>query len=379
MLTDERLNPRKDRAMLWANRENVQKHALSRSMPWLAFVNISFALMIVFRNVLFTEFDQQSLISDQIVPWMEIALGAIIFFSLALSVMVISGRILSGIYAKKAITAILLILSLCWSFSSYCFVLFWSLPFAWPLLVVLMTTGLAALYYFPTGIAVYILPLWITSLLAGVQIHHGVDLRFLILWGIFTAIMVYGRQILQRWYDEAWITHQENMQLINRLESMANQDALTATANRRALDNFLAQAWASKERLALIILDVDFFKRYNDHYGHQAGDDCLARIASLLKMSVRAQGDMVARYGGEEFVIVLPLQSLENATAVAQRIQKKINEAALPHAQSDVGPLVTVSMGIVASDGRVPASELIAQADAALYKAKREGRNRWSY
>lgn len=80
MLTDERLNPRKDRAMLWANRENVQKHALSRSMPWLAFVNISFALMIVFRNVLFTEFDQQSLISDQIVPWMEIALGAIIFF-----------------------------------------------------------------------------------------------------------------------------------------------------------------------------------------------------------------------------------------------------------------------------------------------------------
>lgn len=73
--------------------------------------------------------------------------------------------------------------------------------------------------------------------------------------------MVYGRQILQRWYDEAWNTHQENMQLINRLENMANQDALTATANRRALDNFLAQAWERKEPLALIILDVDFFKR----------------------------------------------------------------------------------------------------------------------
>ncbi len=88
---------------------------------------------------------------------------------------------------------------------------------------------------------------------------------------------------------------------------------------------------------------------------------------------------MVARYGGEEFVIVLPLQSLDSATAVAQRIQQKIREAALPHAKSDVGPLVTVSMGIVASEGGTPPSELIAQADAALYKAKQEGRNRWSY
>ncbi len=379
MPTEQRLDPRQDRAMLWANRENVQKHALSRSMPWLAFVNIAFALMVIFRNVLFTEFDHQSLTHQDIIPYLEMALGAIIVFSLALCMMVISGRILSGIYATKVISAILLILSLCWSVSSYCFIILWSLPFAWPLLVILMTTGLAALYYFPVGLVAYLVPLWGISLLAGVQIHHGVDLRFLILWGICTAIMIYGRQILQRWYDEAWKTHQENMQLINRLENMANQDALTATANRRALDNFLAQAWERKEPLALIILDVDFFKRYNDHYGHQAGDYCLSCIASVLKMSVRAQEDMVARYGGEEFVIVLPLQSLDSATAVAQRIQQKIREAALPHAKSDAGPLVTVSMGIVASDGRVPASELIAQADAALYKAKKEGRNRWSY
>ncbi|PMC11653.1 GGDEF domain-containing protein, partial [Klebsiella aerogenes] len=181
MPTEQRLDPRQDRAMLWANRENVQKHALSRSMPWLAFVNIAFALMVIFRNVLFTEFDHQSLTHQDIIPYLEMALGAIIVFSLALCMMVISGRILSGIYATKVISAILLILSLCWSVSSYCFIILWSLPFAWPLLVILMTTGLAALYYFPVGLVAYLVPLWGISLLAGVQIHHGVDLRFLIL------------------------------------------------------------------------------------------------------------------------------------------------------------------------------------------------------
>ncbi|WP_228741812.1 GGDEF domain-containing protein, partial [Klebsiella variicola] len=149
---------------------------------------------------------------------------------------------------------------------------------------------------------------------------------FLTLWAIFTAILLYGRRILQRWYDEAWDTHQENMQLIQRLESIANRDALTGTANRRALNAFLAQLWEQKAPLALMMIDVDYFKRYNDHYGHQAGDDCLSSVAQVLKMAVRAEDDLVARYGGEEFVVALPGVSLAHATVIAERIQQKIRE-----------------------------------------------------
>ena len=274
---------------------------------------------------------------------------------------------------------LLLALSLCWSLSNYCFIFFWTLPFAWPLLVILMTTGLTALYHHWPGITAFMLPLWVTALLAGIQLHYHTEIRFLILWAIFTAILLYGRRILQRWYDEAWDTHQENMQLIQRLESIANQDALTGTANRRALNAYLAAIWQQKTPLALMMIDVDYFKRYNDRYGHQAGDECLSSVAQVLKMAVRAEGDLVARYGGEEFVVVLPGVSLAHATAIAERIQQKIREAGLPHAASAVASEVTVSIGIVASDGTVPIETLIARADSALYQAKNNGRNQWSY
>lgn len=143
------------------------------------------------------------------------------------------------------------------------------------------------------------------------------------------------------------------MQLIQRLESIANRDALTGTANRRALNAYGGDL-AAKTPLALMMIDVDYFKRYNDRYGHQAGDECLSSVAQVLKMAVRAEGDLVARYGGEEFVVVLPGVSLAHATAIAERIQQKIREAGLPHAASAVASEVTVSIGIVASDGTVP-------------------------
>ena len=215
--------------------------------------------------------------------------------------------------------------------------------------------------------------------LAGIQIHYHAEIRFLILWTIFTAILLYGRRILQRWYDEAWDTHQENMQLIQRLESIANQDALTGTANRRALNAYLAEIWQQNTPLSLMMIDVDYFKRYNDRYGHQAGDECLSSVAQVLKMAVRAEDDLVARYGGEEFVVALPRVPLVHATAIAERIQQKIHEAALPHEASEVASVVTVSIGIVDSDGTVPMETLIARADSALYQAKNKGRNQWSY
>ncbi|HBW6179244.1 GGDEF domain-containing protein [Klebsiella pneumoniae] len=379
MLTNKRERARQQRAALWATRDNVQRHALSMSMPWLAFVNIAFALMIFFRNLIFTYFDKRLLTHRAVIPYIEAALIAVIIISAILVIIALTPRLAQGRYTLNIITGLLLALSLCWSLSNYCFIFFWTLPFAWPLLVILMTTGLTALYHHWPGITAFMLPLWVTALLAGIQLHYHTEIRFLILWAIFTAILLYGRRILQRWYDEAWDTHQENMQLIQRLESIANQDALTGTANRRALNAYLAAIWQQKTPLALMMIDVDYFKRYNDRYGHQAGDECLSSVAQVLKMAVRAEGDLVARYGGEEFVVVLPGVSLAHATAIAERIQQKISEAGLPHAASAVASEVTVSIGIVASDGTVPIETLIARADSALYQAKNKGRNQWSY
>ena len=376
MLTNKRERARQQRAALWATRDNVQRHALSMSMPWLAFVNIAFALMIFFRNFIFTYFDKRLLTHRAVIPYIEAALIAVIIISAILVIIALTPRLAQGRYTLNIITGLLLALSLCWSLSNYCFIFFWTLPFAWPLLVILMTTGLTALYHHWPGITAFMLPLWVTALLAGIQLHYHTEIRFLILWAIFTAILLYGRRILQRWYDEAWDTHQENMQLIQRLESIANQDALTGTANRRALNAYLAAIWQQKTPLALMMIDVDYFKRYNDRYGHQAGDECLSSVAQVLKM---AEGDLVARYGGEEFVVVLPGVSLAHATAIAERIQQKIREAGLPHAASAVASEVTVSIGIVASDGTVPIETLIARADSALYQAKNNGRNQWSY
>ncbi|HDT2670496.1 GGDEF domain-containing protein [Klebsiella pneumoniae] len=379
MLTNKRERARQQRAALWATKDNVQRHALSMSMPWLAFVNIAFALMIFFRNLIFTYFDKRLLTHRAVIPYIEAALIAVIIISAILVIIALTPRLAQGRYTLNIITGLLLALSLCWSLSNYCFIFFWTLPFAWPLLVILMTTGLTALYHHWPGITAFMLPLWVTALLAGIQLHYHTEIRFLILWAIFTAILLYGRRILQRWYDEAWDTHQENMQLIQRLESIANQDALTGTANRRALNAYLAAIWQQKTPLALMMIDVDYFKRYNDRYGHQAGDECLSSVAQVLKMAVRAEGDLVARYGGEEFVVVLPGVSLAHATAIAERIQQKIREAGLPHAASAVASEVTVSIGIVASDGTVPIETLIARADSALYQAKNKGRNQWSY
>ena len=379
MLTNKRERAPQPPPALWATRDNVQRHALSMSMPWLAFVNIAFALMIFFRNFIFTYFDKRLLTHRAVIPYIEAALIAVIIISAILVIIAVTPRLAQGRYTLNIITGLLLALSLCWSLSNYCFIFFWTLPFAWPLLVILMTTGLTALYHHWPGITAFMLPLWVTALLAGIQLHYHTEIRFLILWAIFTAILLYGRRILQRWYDEAWDTHQENMQLIQRLESIANQDALTGTANRRALNAYLAAIWQQKTPLALMMIDVDYFKRYNDRYGHQAGDECLSSVAQVLKMAVRAEGDLVARYGGEEFVVVLPGVSLAHATAIAERIQQKIREAGLPHAASAVASEVTVSIGIVASDGTVPIETLIARADSALYQAKNNGRNQWSY
>jgi diguanylate cyclase (GGDEF)-like protein len=176
------------------------------------------------------------------------------------------------------------------------------------------------------------------------------------------------------------------LQQANReLQLLAHLDGLTKIANRRCFDEFLAREWKRLCRagkpLSLLMLDVDYFKPYNDFYGHQGGDDCLAKIAQAIQKTVSRPADLVARYGGEEFTITLPETDLNGAIVIAQTINSAIAALAMPHQTSAVSHQVTVSIGISSLIPTVNVSpeDLINQADQWLYQAKQQGRDRCCY
>ena len=183
------------------------------------------------------------------------------------------------------------------------------------------------------------------------------------------------RELAQRVDDR---THE--LQALNeKLEALSMVDGLTGISNRRQFDQELQKAWARLERLgqplALGMLDVDLFKRYNDHYGHQAGDECLRKVAQAIA-SVGRSTDLVARYGGEEFVMVAPASDGPSALLLAQRACQAVQALGVAHALSPFG-VVTLSCGaacLVPGAGRTP-QDLLGQADAALYQAKAQGSN----
>ena len=166
------------------------------------------------------------------------------------------------------------------------------------------------------------------------------------------------------------------------LRRMVFIDGLTGVANRRCFDETLSAEWRRSMRsaspLALLLLDVDHFKRFNDRYGHQAGDDCLRRVAWAIKAQLLRPGDLVARYGGEEFACILPATDFDGAMAVAASIEQRVRALQIEHGDSDVCNAVTLSIGVthgVPEPGDDPA-RLIALADAQLYQAKHSGRGR---
>ena len=167
-----------------------------------------------------------------------------------------------------------------------------------------------------------------------------------------------------------------------QLAQLATMDALTGVANRRRFDEVLAEMWSSGERagqpLALLMLDVDAFKAYNDSSGHAAGDDTLRAVAAVLRGAVRRPTDLVARYGGEEFVVLSAHTGAEGARQIGESICADLLAAALPHRASPVAAHVTVSIGVAVClpSRAVTSAALCAAADAALYEAKRQGRNR---
>ena len=258
--------------------------------------------------------------------------------------------------------------------------------------------GRSLFWFFPQWSE--ILWVWCWSLLGGMlamRIKHSLSLAFTeAAAGVGLVVICYGIFIQLGWVPLVapsiaflvtsaciLIYKQTNLEADNQqLQRLVSIDGLTQIANRRRFDEYLAIEWLRMAReqqpLSLILCDVDYFKRYNDTYGHIAGDTCLQWVAGAISRGVKRPADLVARYGGEEFAVVLPNTNALGAVQVAELVRHELNQLMIPHAASAVSEYVSLSLGVSST---IPTQEfsleqLIAAADKALYEAKEQGRNR---
>lgn len=231
----------------------------------------------------------------------------------------------------------------------------------------------------------------ILTVLTTISLNWKIDwFKFTHFYGLGSTITLLIVALIERqerfaFLQELLVAHQTvELDRLNRaLDKMSREDPLTGLANRRAFDDVLNREWERARReqqsIALLYMDVDFFKLYNDTYGHNIGDVCLRRVGQTLKQALRRPTDLAARYGGEEFVVLLPNTNADGATDVAQRIIKHIDALALPHSRSKAASHVTLSIGITFTipQKQQTLTEFLAKADAALYKAKEHGRHQY--
>ena len=232
-----------------------------------------------------------------------------------------------------------------------------------------------------------ILMMFCGSLLLLPQVQWHIMLSLLLVLVSTAVFTLYSSYWLEHEDRTNWLMQGQEHQVVQalgkanrKLDRLSRFDALTDLANRRHFDEFLQQLWQRAKRggqaIALLMMDVDHFKAYNDHYGHPKGDDCLQQIAAILKRHLRRPGDLVARFGGEEFVAVLHDTAMPQAVAAAERVRTGVEHLGLPHAASPTAKQVTISIGVATLRPEGAPSDLIAASDAALYAAKSGGRNR---
>lgn len=228
-------------------------------------------------------------------------------------------------------------------------------------------------------LSLFAAPIMITAISENIFLRGVVSLANLFSYLLMLFLIYSAKRILEKWFMLAIERERENKRLIERLSKLANRDPLTGLANRRYFSNDFDSVFAREstyqECFSIILLDVDLFKKYNDHYGHQMGDMCLIRLAACFGDCVRRSQDLVARYGGEEFIILLPKSDVHEAVAVSERIKMQVEALKIPHERSGAGEWVTVSQGIAQWRAGIGCEQLVAMADKALYQTKANGRN----
>ncbi|MFM5583174.1 membrane-associated sensor domain-containing protein [Aeromonas veronii] len=362
--------------------DSARREAIARGMVWFWLLNW---LVVLFLSIRYEVYRQAGLASDSALPWrFQSELGFVMVALLLLPVIGLFCDYLNDRAWLRAASQVTLVWGCVWAVHLYTLgqvELRGGLSFS---------NGIMRLNLLAAIIAFY--PSWkvfygyvFGSLLLGIwnELYLRVDFPQLYMLGLGCGLVVLevGRRMLHRWFELAIMREHENLTLLRQLDQLAKQDPLTGVANRRhfniELDRALAHSQESGAPLSLILIDVDYFKRFNDHYGHQVGDMCLKEVAQALNRAVRTPSDLVARYGGEEFVLLLPNTDRQAAASVAQRLQDGLASLQLEHLASDVAPWVTVSQGIASNVSGEGASQLLERADQALYRAKESGRNQF--
>tara|TARA_A100001391_G_scaffold189999_1_gene161960 strand:- start:9583 stop:10806 length:1224 start_codon:yes stop_codon:yes gene_type:complete len=262
-----------------------------------------------------------------------------------------------------------------------------------PLAILLMSVLLRVPFYWAVTGSLAMIAALAASLHNSPHIDHQLALVLVLLSLASASMSLFGQYIYERLLRQHFLSenvlfqHRDELHSANRvLESQATVDGLTGCLNRRGMESRLNELLhgfgrgGTGERASVLLFDIDFFKQYNDTYGHQAGDECLKTVASIPRALTQGDKDFVARYGGEEFMVVLANTSLKDALVFAERLRTRIEQLGLPHAGSRVSQVVTISIGVVCASERVSdAPGLIKCADEALYQAKGAGRNRVAY
>ncbi|MCF5893220.1 GGDEF domain-containing protein [Aeromonas veronii] len=367
---------------LVAHLDQARRQAIARGMVWFWLLQW---LMVLFLAIRYEVYRQAGLASDSALPWrFQSELGFVMVALLLLPVIGLFCDYLNDRAWLRAASLVTLVWGCVWAVHLYTLgqvELRGGLGFS---------NGIMRLNLLAAMIAFY--PSWkvlygfvFGSLLLGIwnELYLRVDFPQLYMLGLGCGLVVLevGRRMLHRWFELAIMREHENLTLLRQLDQLAKQDPLTGVANRRhfniELERALAHSQESGAPLSLILIDVDYFKRFNDHYGHQVGDMCLKEVAQALNRAVRTPSDLVARYGGEEFVLLLPNTDRQAAASVAQRLQDGLASLQLEHLASDVASWVTVSQGIASNVSGEGASQLLERADQALYRAKESGRNQF--
>jgi diguanylate cyclase (GGDEF)-like protein len=353
--------------------DHYKKAALRTSGIWLMIANLCFVLFLFGRH-------QFRLLLD---PHADVAIAGPVLDKLSLIFLVffvIALPVLRFIRSRTPAMALAFLVGLYWAVVfHYMLASDAQQQMVFPLFCMLIFTALIALYPTMPVLYSFIAPLWLSLFIHLIFRDNTIPVLEVAAILIASTLFETGRIMLSRWFVLSIRRECDNQLLVSKLDNLAHYDPLTGVANRRQLDNQLEQLIAQTERsggtFSLIMIDVDFFKKYNDHYGHQAGDSCLVGIAECFKNVVRQPADLVARYGGEEFVILLHNAGANDATVIAQRIKESVEKAAIPHALSQVSETITVSQGIMQWATGMTALELLKRADSALYQAKHAGRN----
>ncbi|WP_259461910.1 GGDEF domain-containing protein [Enterobacter sp. R1(2018)] len=359
----------------------IRQHAINVSGTWFLWVNILFSAFILGRNY----FSPQSLAAVPHHPrhLLEISMVLVLAISAGVIFILRMAPDQQAPWLSKLTHRTMMCLSGLWALSFYVFIASGDVRIVFPFSALLIFTALISLYFDGRVLLSFTLPIWTVILICNFVYPSTLSALNALLYVLMAALFESGRRILRSWFVLAIRREQENVDLINQLKLLANRDPLTGIANRRSfqllLDKEIQRQQQTNAELALIMLDVDHFKKYNDSYGHQAGDECLRNVARCLESATRNGQDIVARFGGEEFIMLLPDTSRQQAVAIAERVKMNLQELGMEHKSSPVAPFVTVSQGIASDVQGTSAIRLIAEADAALYQAKNAGRNRWQY